>query len=133
MKYMLLIIGDETAFEDRSPEDAAAQMQLWDAYTQELVEAGALVSGEGLQASATATTLRLEDGERILTDGPFAETKEQILGFYVVDCRDLDAAIAWAEKLPSSQFGAKTEIRPVMDYEAAGLDDPQRAEQGAAS
>jgi hypothetical protein len=133
MKYMLLIIGDETAFEERSPEDAAAQMKLWDAYTQELVEAGALVSGEGLQPSTTATTLRLDDGERILTDGPFAETKEQILGFYVVDCRDLDEAIGWAEKLPSSQYGAKTEIRPVMDYEAAGAGDPTQAAQGATS
>jgi hypothetical protein len=133
MKYMLVIIGDESGWEERSPEDAAAQMKLWDAYTQELVDAGALVSGEGLQSSSTATTLRLEGGERVLTDGPFAETKEQILGFYVIDCGDLDEAIGWAEKLPSSQFGAVTEIRPVMDYEAAGAGDPSRAAQEAAS
>jgi hypothetical protein len=133
MKYMLVIIGDESGWEERSPEDVAAQMKLWDAYTQELADAGALVSGEGLQSSATATTLRLEGGERVLTDGPFAETKEQILGFYVVDCRDLDEAIGWAEKLPSSQFGAVTEIRPVMDYEAAGAGDPSQAAQGATS
>jgi hypothetical protein len=126
MKYMLLIVGDESQYADWSEEDMAAQMKLWDDYTKALVDAGAMVSGEGLQSSTTATTLRVENGERILTDGPFAETKEQIGGFYVIDCKDLDEAIDWAARLPSSARG-------VMDYEAAGLDDPQRAGQGAAS
>ena len=133
MKYMLLIVGDESRFADMSEADMAAQMQLWDDYTKALVEAGAFVSGEGLQTSTTATTLRVEDGERILTDGPFAETKERVGGFYVIECKDLDEALDWAEKLPSTQGGASTEVRPVMDYDAAGLDDPQRHRQGAAS
>jgi hypothetical protein len=131
MKYMLLIIGDESRYSEMSEEEGAAQMALWDTYTKELVAAGALVSGEGLQTSTTATTLRVENDEPILTDGPFAETKEQVGGFYVIDVENLDQAIEWAKKLPSTRNGGTTEIRPVMDYEAAGLPDPQR--EGAAS
>jgi hypothetical protein len=130
MKYMLLIVGDESQYADRSEEERAAQMQRWDAYTKELVDAGALVSAEGLQSSTAATTLRVQDGERFLTDGPFAETKEQVVGFYVIECGDLDEAVDWAAKLPSAETGV-CEIRPVMDYSAAGVEDPQP--QGAAS
>ena len=132
MKYMLLLVGDESQYADRSEEDMAADMQRWEEYTKELVEAGAFVSGEGLGPSASATTLRIEHGERILTDGPFAETKEQVGGFYVIRARDLDEAIEWAAKLPSAAYGF-TEIRPVMDYEAVGAGDPTQAAQGAAS
>lgn len=124
MKYMLLIVGDESQYADWSEEDRAAEMGRWDEYTRALVDAGALVSGEGLQSSATATTLRVDRGERLLTDGPFAESKEQIGGFYVIDCKDLDEAIDWAAKLPSAERGV-TEIRPVMDYEAAGMEEHQ--------
>jgi hypothetical protein len=130
MKYMLLLVGDESQYAGMSEEEIAADMKRWDEYTKELVDAGAFVSGEGLGPSTNATTLRIENGERILTDGPFAETKEQVGGFYVIEAKDLDEAIDWAAKLPSAAYGF-TEIRPVMDYEAAGLDDPQR--QGAAS
>jgi hypothetical protein len=133
MKYMLLIIGDESQYADRSEEETAAALQLWDEYTKSLVGAGAFVSGEGLQSSTTATTLTVQDGERILTDGPFAETKEQVGGFYVIDCKNLDEAVEWAAKLPSAQQGGVTEIRPVMDY-GPHYDDPQAGEQqGAAS
>jgi hypothetical protein len=128
---MLLLIGDESDYAGRSEEEAAASMQAWSDYSKALVDAGAFVSGEGLQPSTTATTLRLQDGERLLTDGPFAETKEQIGGFYVIECKDLDEAIAWAAKLPSAARGWVTEIRPVMAYE--GYEDPQAASQGAAS
>jgi hypothetical protein len=130
MRYMLLIVGDESKYADMSPEDARAQMQRWSDYTQELVKSGAFVSGEGLQTSTTATTLRVQDGERLLTDGPFVESKEQIGGFYVIECRDLDEAIDWAAKLPSAE-GGSTEIRPVMDYEASGYEDPQRRVEAA--
>jgi hypothetical protein len=132
MKYMLLIVGDESQYEDRPAEEFAAAMKSWDEYTKELVAAGAFVAGEGLQSSTTATTLRVEGGERILTDGPFVETKEQVGGFYVVDCKDLDEAIEWAAKLPSSAQGGVTEIRPVMDY-GPEYEDPHAVEQGAAS
>jgi hypothetical protein len=130
MRYMLLIVGDESKYADVSPGDARAQMQRWSDYTQELVKSGAFVSGEGLQTSTTATTLRVQDGERLLTDGPFVESKEQIGGFYVIECRDLDEAIDWAAKLPSAE-GGSTEIRPVMDYEASGYEDPQRRVEAA--
>ena len=129
---MLFIIGDESRYADMSEEDQAAQLGRWSDYTKELVDAGAFVAGDGLQTSSSATTLRVENGERILTDGPFAETKEQIGGFYTIECKDLDEAIDWAAKLPSSQFGGVTEIRPVMDYGPA-YDDPQTVQQGAAS
>ncbi len=128
MKYMLLLIGDESQYQDRSDEERAATMQAWNEYTQALVEAGVFVSGEGLQPRTTATTLRVEAGERVLTDGPFADTKEQVGGFYVIDCRDLDEAIDWAARTPSAAGGWLTEIRPVLDYEAAGGLDPQRQE-----
>jgi hypothetical protein len=132
MRYMLLIVGEEGRWEQMSDEEAKASMQEWSAYTESLVKSGAFVSGEGLRPSSTATTLRVEDGERLLTDGPFAETKEQVGGFYVIECKDLDEAIDWAAKLPSAQRMA-CEIRPVMDYEATGYDDPQATRQGAAS
>jgi hypothetical protein len=124
MKYMLVLIGDESQYANWSEADVAADMERWDEYTKDLVAAGAFVSGEGLGPSSSATTLRVERGERILTDGPFAETKEQIGGFYVIDAKDLDEAIDWAARLPSMDYGV-AEIRPVMDYEAAGLADPQ--------
>jgi hypothetical protein len=131
MRYMLLIIGDESRYADMSPEEQAAQLGRWSEYTQALVDAGAFVAGDGLQTSSTATTLRVENGERVLTDGPFAETKEQVGGFYTINCKDLDEAIEWAAKLPSAEGGI-TEIRPVMDY-GDSYDDPQALQQGAAS
>jgi hypothetical protein len=127
MRYMLVLIGDESQYAGWSEEDIRRDMQRWDEYTKQLVGAGAFVSGEGLSPSVSATTLRVENGERIVTDGPFAETKEQIGGFYVIEAKDLDEAIDWAAKVPSVDYGV-IEIRPVMDYEAAGLEDPQRQE-----
>ena len=78
MKFMLLLWGDEGQWADMSEEEAAAEMARWEEYTNQLTAAGAMVSGEGLQPSATSKTLRIENGERIVTDGPFAETKEQL-------------------------------------------------------
>jgi hypothetical protein len=115
---MLLLWMDESAAADATEAQMAAQMQRWSAYTEELVAAGAMVSGDGLQPSSTSTTVRLDGGERLLTDGPFAETKEQIGGFYVIDCENLDQAIDWAAKVPSALDGRPVEVRPVIDYEA---------------
>jgi hypothetical protein len=131
MRYMLLIIGDEAAYATRSPDEQAATLGRWSEYTKELVEAGAFVAGDGLQPSSTATTLRVENGERVLTDGPFAETKEQVGGFYTVDCKDLDEAIDWAAKMPVAE-GFIVEVRPVMDY-GPQYEDPHTLRQGAAS
>jgi hypothetical protein len=123
MRYMLLLIGDEGEWENLSEEEAGAAMQAYEEYGRQLTEAGAFVSGEGLQPSGTSTQLRLVDGERVLTDGPFAETKEQLGGFYVLECKDLDEALGWAEKCPAAAAGGTIEVRPVIDYEAYGYDD----------
>jgi hypothetical protein len=125
MKFMLLLWGDEGQWADMSEDEAAAEMARWEDYTNELVAAGAMVSGEALQASATSKTLRVENGERIVTDGPFAETKEQLGGFYVIECASMDQALDWASKLPSAEQGS-TEVRPVMAYEEMGIEDTQR-------
>jgi hypothetical protein len=119
MKYALTIYGDESARETASPEDMQAVSQAYGALTQEMQEKGALVAGEGLYPTQTATTVRVRDDERSVTDGPFAETKEQLGGFYVLDCKDLDEAIDWAAKIPGSQSGS-VEIRPVMVFDEAG-------------
>jgi hypothetical protein len=119
MKFMLLLWGDEDQWTGMSEEEAAADMARWDEYTSQLVAAGAMASGEALQPSPTSKTLRIENGERIVTDGPYAETKEQLGGFYVIDVESFDDALEWASKLPSLDYGS-TEIRPVMSFEEMG-------------
>jgi hypothetical protein len=132
MKYMLILAGEEGGMEDASPEDMKAEMDRWAAYSQELVDAGAHVAAEGLQESATATTVRIGDeGERLVTDGPFAETKEQVGGFFVIECEDLDQAIEWAKKVPLRSGGI--EVRPVMDYSEFGYEEPSAATTEASS
>jgi hypothetical protein len=131
MKYLLTLYGDENRGADRSPEQTREAMKAWDAFTKETQEAGAFLGGEGLQPTSTATTVEVqpEGGEPIVTDGPFAETKEQLGGFYLLDCSDLDEALEWARKIPMP--GGKIEVRPVMDYEAAGGSEVHTQEAGA--
>jgi len=119
MKYLLALFGDESRFADRTPEQMGENMKHWDAYTTAAIEAGVHLGAEGLQPSATATTIRIqESGDHIVTDGPFAETKEQLGGYYLLDCKDLDEALDWAKRIPMP--GGTVEVRPVMDYEAVG-------------
>ena len=120
MKYLLTLWHDETRRDQFSPEELAEGMKRWDAYTTETKDAGAFLGGEGLQPTATATTVQIavDGGDPIVSDGPFAETKEQLGGFYLLDCEDLDEAIAWARKIPMP--GGKVEVRPIMDYDAVG-------------
>jgi hypothetical protein len=121
MKYVFALIGDESRYADMTPEQGAESMRAWDAFTNEAKDSGAFLAGEGLQPSATATTVQIPDqaqGDAIVTDGPFAETKEQLAGFYLLDCENLDDAISWAKRIPMS--GGTVEIRPVIDYEARG-------------
>jgi hypothetical protein len=125
MKFMLLLWDEEGQWADMSEEETAAEMARWEEYTNQIVAAGAMVSGEGLQPSATSKTLRIENGERVVTDGPFAESKEQLGGFYVIECGSVDEALDWAAKAPSADQGA-TEIRPVIPYEEMGIEDTQR-------
>jgi hypothetical protein len=132
MKYMLIIVGPETGQnEEMSPDQMREVMGAWNDYTQALVGAGAFVAGDGLQPSATATTvLRTEDDERIVSDGPFAETKEQVGGFYVIDCANLDEALEWTKKMPVRP-GNSVEVRPVMDYGDSAYEDPAEAKATA--
>jgi len=130
MKYLLALIGDESRYAELSPEQMSENMKQWDAFTQEARDAGVHLGGEGLQPSATATTVKIQaSGDHIVTDGPFAETKEQLGGYYLLDCKDLDEAIAWAKRIPLPE-GA-VEIRPVMDYDAVGS-EAHSNEAGAA-
>ena len=116
MKYMLLIYDNEKIWSTMQEKERNALMGEYAAFTEELVKAKKLVAGDALQPTATATTLRLRDGKRLTTDGPFAETKEQLGGFYIVDAKDLDEALALAAKIPSVRFGS-IEVRPVMKFD----------------
>jgi hypothetical protein len=119
MKYLLALIGDESRYADLTPEERAEGMKQWDRFTQDAIDAGVHLGGEGLQPSATATTVQIqESGDHLVTDGPFAETREQLGGYYLLDCKDLDDALAWAKRIPMP--GGTVEVRPVMDYEAVG-------------
>jgi hypothetical protein len=131
MKYLLTIYEDERRWADMSEDDAKQVMDGYRAFGREAEEAGVLVGGEGLQPTRAATTVRVRGGERMLTDGPFAETKEQLGGYYLLDCGDLDQALEFAAKIPGAQSGS-VEVRPVMNYEAAGAAE-EHASGGARS
>lgn len=122
MQYLMLLTIDPDASD--SPE--AARRDDWTAYTQALIEAGIMVNGAGLQGIDTATTVQVRGGERLLTDGPFADTKEHLLGFYVIDVPDLDTALDWAAKVPNVRTGS-VEVRPVMPDAAAARSDETAA------
>jgi hypothetical protein len=127
---MFSLFGEEGGWQDTSPEDMKAEMDRWEAFGREAVEAGVMVAGDALQETDTATTLRIQQqAEPIVSDGPFAETKEQLGGYYVLDCKDLDEALAWARKIPLSS-GA-IEVRPVMDYTQFGYSDPLHSEEAS--
>jgi hypothetical protein len=115
MKVLLTLYGDETGFANASPEFIAREMAAWQAFDEAAREAGVVIVCDGLEPSHTATTVRLRDGQRHVTDGPFVETKEQVGGIMVLEVADLDEAIVWAERCPGSY---DVEIRPIMDYEA---------------
>lgn len=119
MQYILLIYEDEKNRAQVSPEEGQAEMAKWFAYTKELSEAGALVAGDALHPVASATTVRHRDGKLLTTDGPFAETKEQLGGYYLIEAADLDEAIKWAAKLPNVGRGS-IEVRPIMAFDPPG-------------
>ena len=126
-QYILLIYAPTEG--GPSPEELEAEMPRWFAYTQELQDAGVIRAGEALHGTDAATTVRVRDGKRLTSDGPFAETKEVLGGYYVIDVPDLDAALAWAEKIPSVGYGS-VEVRPVMVFD----DVPSEgAQQGASA
>jgi hypothetical protein len=114
MRYLCLIYGDESQWAKYSPQDQQAVGESYAKYTQDAQNAGVFEAGEGLQPTATATTVRVRNAKTSTTDGPFAETKEQLGGFYLLNCKDLDAAVEWASKIPGAS-GGSVEIRPVLE------------------
>jgi hypothetical protein len=117
MEYLLLIYTPTDA-PAREGEDAEAMFAEFGRYTQDLQESGAMVGGDPLQPPAMATTVRVENGETLTTDGPFAETKEWLGGYYKIDVESLDEALEWAAKIPSVKHGDRIEVRPVMPLPA---------------
>jgi hypothetical protein len=115
MQYLLLIYQNEAEF---GKMDAAARQKVsaeYGAYTQSIVQSGNFKAGDGLQPTTTATTVRVRDGKALTTDGPFAETREQLAGYYLVEAKDLDAALGMAARIPGARTGS-VEVRPVMVY-----------------
>ena len=111
MRYTLFLYNNEADFADASPDQIQQEMAVYGAYIDALKQAGVFVDTDWLQPSATATTISLRDGSRRVQDGPYAETKEQLGGYFVIDVPDLDAALVWAEKCPSAKYGI-VEVRP---------------------
>jgi hypothetical protein len=114
MRYLLLLYSEPNAGPAPGTPEQAAEMQEWWAYTDALQAAGVLLGGEALQGTETATTLTSRTGSVVSTDGPFAETKEVLGGFYMIDAENLDAAMKWAERCPIMTYGS-VEIRPVLE------------------
>jgi hypothetical protein len=108
-QYMLLMYQP---VEGPPQENWAEQRQQWQQYVQDLTEAGALVHNNGLAGADAATTVRVRDGETQITDGPFAETKEMLAGYFLVEVDDLDSALKWAARIPSAAYGS-VEVRPL--------------------
>ncbi len=131
MKYMLAIFGEEGGWDDVTPEEMQEGLELWGNFERELIDANSHHAGEGLQPSATATTVKREGDGHTVTDGPFAETKEQLGGFYLIEAENLDSALEWAKKIPVSD-GQSVEVRPVMDYSEFGYERPNEAAKSAA-
>ena len=118
MRYMLLIYGNEATNAQRSAEERQECMKHHFELMESMTKAGVFRAADPLHPTATATTIRLQNGKPIATDGPFAETKEQLGGYYLLDCKDLDEALSWTNKLATVCNGMKDasiEIRPIME------------------
>jgi hypothetical protein len=121
-QYILLI--NEPTEGGLPPSEQEAQMQRWGEYSQSLAESGAMVGGDRLRPADTATTLRVRDGETVLSDGPFAETKEVLGGYFIIDVPSLDEAIKWAGRMPHVTYGS-VEVRPI--WPTGGADEAATA------
>jgi len=113
MQYLLLIHSSENG--DAQAGDREEMLKRYGVFTQELRDSGKLLGANELQPTVTATTVRVRNGETLTTDGPFAETKEQLGGYYLLDCADIDEAIAYAARIPSAERGS-IEVRPVLEH-----------------
>jgi hypothetical protein len=112
MQYMLAIYGDERAAENAPREQTTEIVNAYMAYTKSLQEAKVLIGSNRLRPTSAATTVRTVDGQTKVLDGPFAETKEQLGGYYLIDVPDLDAALSWAKRCPAARYGT-VEVRPI--------------------
>ena len=112
MKYMLLMYVNESAVPKTPEEQQAVAPPVWYALMEEMKAAGAYQASSGLSSVANATTVRVRDRKTLITDGPFAETHEQLGGFFLLECKDLDEALRWAEKIPHAKYGS-VEVRPL--------------------
>jgi hypothetical protein len=117
MQYLLLIYTDESEWEQLSDEERKPMIDEYFALTDSLQESGNYVLGAPLQPTSTATSVRVRDRETLVTDGPFAETKEQLGGFYLVEANDVDEAIGFAARIPGARYGT-VEVRPLMPIPA---------------
>jgi hypothetical protein len=114
MRYMLLIYGDEAAWNAMSEEERGAQFAEYEAFSKWLADRGWMRAGDPLADTDQATTVRVREGQTLTTDGPFAETKEQLGGYYVIECDHLDQAIEAASRIPAAS-GGSVEVRPIFD------------------
>lgn len=115
MRYVMLIYGNENQGNALSQAEQEAEMAAYNAFTQEVSERGILLGGEPLHPTTAATTVHVRNHKVLTTDGPFAETKEQLGGFYILECKNLDEAIEYAAKIPGASRGS-IEIRPIMEF-----------------
>ena len=115
MKYLCMIYDDESKWEKMSKAETDTWMGEYNAFTESIKKSGNYVGGEALQPTATATTVRVRNGKVASTDGPFVETKEQLGGYYLVEAKDLNEAIAIAARIPSARLGG-IEVRPLIDW-----------------
>jgi hypothetical protein len=119
VKYMLLIYNEPGAAPAAGTPEAAQENQHWMSYSQELAGSGKMIAGDPLESADTATTVRVRGGDRLTTDGPFAETKEVLGGYYLIDVAGLDEALDWAARMPNIHYGS-VEVRPILDFMASG-------------
>ena len=129
MRYLCLIYENEKAWESKPQSELEAIMGEYFAFTEGIRSNGKLVAGEALQPTQTATTVKVRNGKVSTTDGPYAETKEQLGGFYLIDAKDLNDAIQVASKIPGARDGA-IEVRPVIDF-SQEMAKQEQAEAGA--
>jgi hypothetical protein len=130
MRYLLLIYTAESA-EPPPPDEAEAMNAAYAEFTRDIKDRGLYEAGEALHPTPSATTVRVEGGQTVTTDGPFAETKEALGGFYLINAKDLDEAIETAAKIPSAKYGS-IEVRPIWEFAAGEMDASSTETVGAA-
>jgi hypothetical protein len=115
MQYLLMIYRNEAEAGKMDPAARQAMMADYGAFTQSIIQSGNFKAGDALQPATTATTVRVREGKTLTTDGPFAETREQLGGYYLIEAKDLDAALGIAARIPGAKLGS-VEVRPIMVY-----------------